>query len=924
MVILMIKERKSRGGEPDEVELPASHDWRTTDEQEVRKRTLRAREERPEVHSLEPNHPIHGTFEVKSRSGMLYRVEIIDLRERIFSSTSPDFRINGLGTDKHVEAVLLHLRETRAAAFKKAIQEGPERWTLVPDPTGQSLELRPGTAEFPAGLRRNFGRDGAPLPGVDPGDLPGAVRKLGHPSIRISQEVDLWIEDRLRRRERVELRREYEYKCHNGEFPAHETIFPLYPYQREGAMHLAFRERALLADEMGLGKTIQAIAACAIVRRLGRASRVLVVTPASLKAEWEEQIRKFTQLDLQLVIGKRTDRVAAYRAAPFFTIVNYEQVRTDALDINQHLKPDIVVLDEAQRIKNWSSKTARAVKRLMNRYAFVLTGTPIENRIDELYSIVDFLDPSVFGPLFRFNRDFYVLNDRGRPEGYRNLQELRARVAPILLRRRKADVETELPERTDRNHFVRMTREQRELYEEHVAVVGKLASIAKRRPLTEAEQIKLQKHLAMMRMLCDSPYILDPNDRTCPKLAELENVLDECLAEPDVKVIIFSEWVRMLDLVADLVKRRKIGYALHTGQVPQARRRREIQAFKGDPKCRVLLCSESGGTGLNLQNASVVINCDLPWNPARLEQRIARAWRKHQTRPVTVVNLVASDSIESGMLNTLADKAALAEGVLDRIGNLDEVPLRRGGQAFLKRLEQILFAARAQQHAPAPVRPKVADAPDAFARKAKDVLGASYHHCEEQFPEGREGSVVVLVADFPEEAAARVAGLRRSLLDEGHGNAAVAFEVVSAETWDALQKLEAAGLIVSRVRARRQLAVEEPATGQAPALDPERAGRIRSCLELAQRKLKVVQVLRAGGLDSEVAVPLREALLATAQALAIRSHWQQPAGMEDLRGAYGKRFSGFAESWIDGPESPQDIAAPVEWIQAIIARLVSP
>ena len=139
----------------------------------------------------------------------------------------------------------------------------------------------------------------------------------------------------------------------------------------------------------------------------------------------------------------------------------------DALEVNQRLRPDIVVLDEAQRIKNWSTKTTQAIKRLRSRYAFILTGTPIENRIDELYSLMDFLNPSLLGPLFRFNREYYDLDDRGRPAGYRNLDKLHERIKPHMLRRRKADVETELPERSDRNHFVPLSAEQQGEYDGH-------------------------------------------------------------------------------------------------------------------------------------------------------------------------------------------------------------------------------------------------------------------------------------------------------------------------------------------------------------------------------------------------------------------------------------------------------------------------
>src|SRR5204862_4324412 len=181
----------------------------------------------------------------------------------------------------------------------------------------------------------------------------------GFPQIRVSQEVSTWLENRRRAAERKQLRHEYELKVQSGEWPVHETKVPLFPYQREGMLHLAFGERALLADEMGLGKTIQAIAACELLARRRDIKLVLVVCPASLKAEWEEQIARFTDRPTRAVFGSRAARLLAYREPKFFTIVNYEQVLGDAADINTILQPDVIVLDEAQRIKNWHIKTAR-------------------------------------------------------------------------------------------------------------------------------------------------------------------------------------------------------------------------------------------------------------------------------------------------------------------------------------------------------------------------------------------------------------------------------------------------------------------------------------------------------------------------------------------------------------------------------------
>jgi SNF2 family DNA or RNA helicase len=310
-------------------------------------------------------------------------------------------------------------------------------------------------------------------------------------------------------------------------------------------------------------------------------------------------------------------------------------VVSDADEINDGLAPDVVVLDEAQRIKNWQTKTARRVKSLHSRYAFVLTGTPVENRIDELYSIMQYLDPEILGPLFRFNRDFYKLDERGRPVDYRNLTGLRERLQPIVMRRRKADVEEQLPGRTIKNYFVTMADEQRARYEEYSVQAARLIAVAQRRPLTKAEFDRMQMLLACMRMMCDTPAILDPTCRISPKLEELEGILEDVLQEPGRKAIIFSEWERMLAMVRGLAGEMGFDAAWHTGSVSQIQRRAEINRFKNDPACRLFLSTDSGSVGLNLQAASAVINIDLPWNPAKLEQRIARAWRKGQARSVT-------------------------------------------------------------------------------------------------------------------------------------------------------------------------------------------------------------------------------------------------------------------------------------------------
>jgi len=857
---------------PDDA-LPAAQDWRSTDEQEILRRQLRAREEPMRLRNLFPRQPVFSNFEVRSDSGMTYQVEVRDVKDRAFSCSCADFRKNGLGTCKHVEAVLIHARrKIGKAGWQQALEYGSRRIEVIAHPE-YGVQVWRGMKDLPRTVRTMFlAEDGTLRTSVRVEEALAALERLraaDFPDLRISQDVPPWMEQRAAEEERRRLRHEYEQRVQSGEWPPHETTVPLFPYQREGMLHLAFTERALLADEMGLGKTIQAIAACALLHRLGKAQRVLVVTPASLKAEWEEQIGKFTPLPCRMVFGGRVARLGCYAEdAPFFTIVNYEQMVADTLDVNARLKPDIVVLDEAQRIKNWNTKTAQAIKRLESRYAFVLTGTPIENRIDELYSLVDFLDPRVLGPLFRFNREFYDLDDRGRPQGYRNLKALHERIRPLMLRRRKAQVETELPDRTDRNHFVALSQFQRDNYASHEHQVAKLAQIAKRRPLRPEEQQKLLRELAMMRMICDTNYILDKDDRESPKVDELRKILEEALANDGVKVIIFSEWEKMLELVRDLCRELGTGFAWHTGSVPQQKRRLEINAFKNDPQCRVFLSTDAGATGLNLQNASVVINCDLPWNPAKLEQRIARAWRKHQTRAVTVINLVAENTIESRMLVTLSEKSRLAGGVLDD-GKLDSMDLRGGRDSFFKRLEQMLAPADVKPSAPPSLPPIPADPGLAIAHSAARALGPLLCRCEERGTGSGKSTCLIVVERDPAAARDR---LRQVIEDAGERRTV---EVMDRAAYETLQRLADAGLIAFTSEHIRELFPEARPPGPPPLSDEERS-LLTAAREEAAHQLKIAALLGPAGIAKETLAALTSSALHIAQARAIAARTPVP------------------------------------------------
>ncbi|MES9901920.1 MAG: DEAD/DEAH box helicase, partial [Sedimenticola sp.] len=654
--------------------------------------------------------------------------------------------------------------------------------------------------------------------------------------------------------QQIRGRRHFETEAAAGNMSLDLVKHSLYTYQQEGMLHLAFTGRALLADEMGLGKTVQAIAACELLRRTQNIRRVLVVSPASLKGEWEEQIAKFTDLSSQIIQGSRATRLRQYSHPVLFHLASYEQIRSDTQEINNTLAPDVIILDEAQRIKNWQTKTAASIKQLKSPYAFVLTGTPVENRIDEIYSIVQFLDPQIFGPLFRFNRDFYKLDEKGRAEGYKNLDLLHQRLKPVMLRRRKEAVEGELPGRTVNTYLVPMHKEQLLRYGEYESRAARLAAMAKRRPLKKEEMEQLQRHLACMRMLCDTPYILDQNCLISPKLKELGSILQDLMESGDNKIIIFSEWERMLQLVRGRADEMGLGYAWHTGKVPQPKRREEIRRFKSDPDCRLFLSTDSGAVGLNLQAANVVINLDMPWNPAKLEQRIARAWRKHQKRTVQVINLVAENTIEHRMLSLLEQKRLLAEGVVDGKGE-SEMNLPSGRSAFLERLEALIGDEKSAPQAPPA---------DPYDNLCNEIIKRWSGQLEriELHGEGGQQTLLVVASRTSETLQAALTHQISQLFPQQ----ALQLKLLDRKTHSTILQLIASGVLSADEGNSRILyqASESDDTSK-------RLSDSRKHLSRCDHPWKMAKVLATGGFKMEALAPIGEALETALQALLL---WQ--------------------------------------------------
>lgn len=639
-------------------------------------------------------HPIFSDYRVTNPvRGSVHRVAIRSAEPGRNYCSCADFRINHLGTCKHIEFTLATLLKRRGA--KRAFLAGyePPYSSISVEYGSQRHVLFRASADCPQALQRlvtrHFDKAGQlTADGFARFDRFVTAAKEIDPELRIYDDVLSFvteIRDAARRAEAIA--EAFPEGIRSRRFDRLLAV-PLYDYQKEGALFAARAGRSLIGDEMGLGKTIQAIAAAEIMAALLGVERVLVVCPTSLKHQWQREIESFSKRPARVIEGLRPARDAAYGSDEFFKITNYDSVHAD-LDLISRWSPDLVILDEAQRIKNWSTRTARNVKQIASPYAIVLTGTPLENRIEELVSIVEFIDPFRLGPTFRLLDAHQMRDENGRVVGYRDLDRLSTTLAPVVIRRRKREVMTQLPERLEKTFFVPMTREQLVHHRENEEIVARIAAKWRRsRHLSERDQRRLMIALQRMRMSCDSSYLLDESSDHGTKASEILTLLAEIFEEPGTKVVIFSQWLRMHELLAKRIAAAGWGHVLFHGGIDSRARGKLVDRFRDDPQCRIFLSTDAGGVGLNLQHASVVINVDLPWNPAVLEQRIGRVHRIGQRAPVRVVNFVAEGTIEQGMLSVLRFKKSLFAGVLD--GGETEVFLGKGRlDRFMESIEQV-------------------------------------------------------------------------------------------------------------------------------------------------------------------------------------------------------------------------------------------
>ena len=644
--------------------------------------------------------PVFSEFRVTNPAAKSsYRVVIRGLGPGGNFCSCPDYATSELGTCKHLEFTLGRLEKKRGAraAFKRGYQPAFSELYLRNDGR-RRVHFRAGT-DCPPQLKKAAAalfdtKQNGLLAEDRLGELDRFMRlasQLGHELRAYDDALDFVAGRRDAEQRAGKLQELFPRGAADPKLLALLKV-PLYPYQAEGALFAVKAGRALIGDEMGLGKTVQAIAAAELLARHFGVTKVLVICPTSLKYQWQSEIARFSGRQgknaAHVISGGRTQRQKDYGKDDFCKITNYEKLQPD-LDLISDWAPDLIIVDEAQRVKNWNTIAARALKRINSPYAMVLTGTPLENKLEELISIIQFVDQHRLGPTWKLLYEHQVKDESGRVTGYTGLEKIGHTLGPVMIRRRKAEVLQQLPGRADQTLLLPMTEKQMLYHQENADVVARIVKRWRKTGfLSETDQRILTCALQNMRMSCNSTYLLDPETDHGVKADELAVLLEDMFREAEAKAVVFSQWTRTHDIVIRRLEARGLGYVSFHGGVPSQKRPALVERFRNDPDCRVFLSTDAGSTGLNLQAASTVVNMDLPWNPAILEQRIGRIHRLGQTQPVRVINFVAKGTIEEGMLSVLAFKRELSAGILD--GGGGEISL--GGSRlnrFMKEVENV-------------------------------------------------------------------------------------------------------------------------------------------------------------------------------------------------------------------------------------------
>lgn len=450
--------------------------------------------------------------------------------------------------------------------------------------------------------------------------------------------------------------------AHLKEFGGDYTgALPLYDFQRTGAAFLRSLEGALLADVPGLGKTLQTAAAFENLK-----DPVLIFVPASLKFNWHDELKKWLPKDKVLVIhGNKQERTElwfhAKKRRAKWVIANYELLLHDFDLIPQDMPWGAIVCDEADRIANPFAQTTKALKKLPALKRVALSGTPISNTPEDLWSITDWLYPRYLGTYKQFREHYLEIHPQwNRVIGHKNLEHLRGKMEVIMLRRKKEDVLKDFPAKTVEHVHFELSKDERQIYDAVRKLI--LADIRKLTDMDTRSLALVPVKMLRLKQATDHTALIDAAAEVpSSKLTTLKELLAPIVASGE-KAIVFTQFAEMSKLLE--LNLREINPLVIRGEVDAKERKNIADRFQTDPQVKILIMTEAGAYGLNLQAATYVFHYDSPWSVAKIEQREGRAHRVGQEKPVTVYHLVARHTIDEYILKVLKGKQGMSDQVL--------------------------------------------------------------------------------------------------------------------------------------------------------------------------------------------------------------------------------------------------------------------
>ncbi|MBE0639206.1 MAG: DEAD/DEAH box helicase [Bacteroidales bacterium] len=595
------------------------------------------------VYTIEFADNIFGEHLLTNERGVQYKVTLRDLTRKHGYCNCPDYRINKLGTCKHLIYTFLHLQNDPGRipaqlppypfieVFLNPFRNNKISYFFPEKLTGPVAEL----------FYRYFGNKNY----IEDNDVERFTGFLNNTDkfkqILLRPEVL----DKVRlTSEAASIQRLKESKKLN--FSIFKT--PLLPFQKEGVEFATFNAGAILADDIELGRMTQAVATAMMKRDLFGFGKTLIICPATLKQHWKKEIEKITAEKLMIIEGSMEERRELYcHSDHYFQILNYENVLSD-LDMLKSSHPDFIILDEAQRIKNYASAISVSIRSIPRRHTLVLSGSPFDSRLIELYALVMLVDADLLSPLWEFSYKYCFFDDHNKNNivGYYDLDELNLRLENVLLRREKDQVIKQLPQISNIDVPVDMHPQQIKI---HLKLAGELLGLFSKKMQTPFEFQQAIQLIRQLRMLADSTFLLDDLTNISPKIDELKSILNEKmnLRRSRKKVIIFTEWKKMLQIIARALRVSKIRHVEITDDTPARQRELILKTFEQDEDCNVLLSSHVDLNASDIRIADLMINFDAPADREAKSLRMGSLSGIMQRQgKLTIINLVAKNSIE--------------------------------------------------------------------------------------------------------------------------------------------------------------------------------------------------------------------------------------------------------------------------------------